>query len=220
MCRRDHSIARTVRGTVAALSMALTTLIPACSSGTSGTSTSRTINVPRDAPTIQAGVTRARPGDLVVIEPGIYHEKVLIETDRVVVRGRDRNTVIIDGEYQRESGFTVAANGVVIENLTVRRFNANGVFINGAYSPKAGQWYTNAQASCNVVEVGPHAAKDVAFSPPDFAFVELKFVPPPSGKPSSRLQAVDPLTGKTAWQIDAPTPNLGAASCMCCAGAR
>ena len=80
----------------------------------------------------------------------------------------------------------------------------------GAYSPKAGQWYTNAQASCNVVEVGPHAAKDVVFSPPDFAFVELKFVPPPSGKPSSRLQAVDPLTGKTAWQIDAPTPNLGA----------
>ena len=80
----------------------------------------------------------------------------------------------------------------------------------GAYSPKTGLWYTNAQEFCNVVEVGPTDVKDVAFSQPFFSFAELKFVPPPGGTASARLQAVDPLTGKTAWEIASPLPNLAA----------
>lgn len=79
----------------------------------------------------------------------------------------------------------------------------------GAFSPKTGLWYTNANEFCNAVKVGRQEPKDVAFSQPFFAFAELNFVPPPGGKASSRFQAVDPLTGKTAWSIDYVLPGLG-----------
>lgn len=79
----------------------------------------------------------------------------------------------------------------------------------GAFSPKTGLWYTNANEFCNAVKVGHQEPKDVAFSQPYFAFAELNFVPPPGGKASSRFEAVDPLTGKTAWSIDYELPGLG-----------
>ncbi len=79
----------------------------------------------------------------------------------------------------------------------------------GAYSPKTGLWYTNANEFCNVVKVATQDPKTVAFSQPYFSFGELDFVAPPGGKASSRLQAVDPLTGKTAWSIDYALPGLG-----------
>jgi plastocyanin len=87
------------------------------------------IRVPQDARTIQAAVDRARPGDLVLVTPGVYRESVTIETDRIVLRGLDRNTTILDGEFRLENGVkVVGANGVVVENLTARNFTANGFF--------------------------------------------------------------------------------------------
>lgn len=94
-----------------------------------------TIRVPQDRPTIQAGVEAARRGDLVLVSAGVYKEAVLIQKDGITLRGVDRNTVVLDGENKRESGVIVAANQVVVENLTAHGFNGNGVFINGGYSP-------------------------------------------------------------------------------------
>lgn len=92
-----------------------------------------TIRVPADQPTIQKAVDAAKPGDLVLISPGTYKEAVKVETDDVVIRGTDRNKVIIDGEHQRENGFIVFSNGVAIENLTARNHTSNGVFFTGDY---------------------------------------------------------------------------------------
>ncbi len=92
----------------------------------------RTIRVPRDAPTIQAGVDRARRGDLVLVSPGVYHESVTVATDGLVIRGVDRNRTILDGDFERENGFiVVGANGVAIENLTARNFTYNGFYWTG-----------------------------------------------------------------------------------------
>lgn len=77
----------------------------------------------------------AGPGDLVLIEPGIYHESVVVQTPEIVIRGVDRNTVILDGEFDddMENGVIVVADGVAIENLTVRNYRNNGLFWTGSY---------------------------------------------------------------------------------------
>jgi hypothetical protein len=38
---------------------------------------------------IQAAVNRARPGDTVLVKPGVYHQDVLIRTDRITLLGSD-----------------------------------------------------------------------------------------------------------------------------------
>jgi hypothetical protein len=94
--------------------------------------------------TIQDAVEAARPGDWILIYPGVYHEKtkrwptagVWITTPDLHIRGMDRNTVIIDGsngtaahpcpsaaaeqDFTPRDGIVVwKASGVTIQNLTV-----------------------------------------------------------------------------------------------------
>jgi hypothetical protein len=90
------------------------------------------LRVPADHPTIQEAVDEAREGDLVLIDAGTYNESVTIANEGIVVRGVDRNSVVIDGGDQLANGFDVAADGVAIENLTVRSFTQNGIIFNGA----------------------------------------------------------------------------------------
>ncbi|WP_405739152.1 right-handed parallel beta-helix repeat-containing protein [Streptomyces sp. NBC_01525] len=96
--------------------------------------TPQTIRVPQDAPTISTAVGRARPGDLVLVSPGVYHETARIPVDRVVLRGTDRNRVIIDGQGRRHNGVVVTGSGVAVENLTVRDHLLNGVLVTGMAS--------------------------------------------------------------------------------------
>ncbi|HKY13806.1 MAG TPA: right-handed parallel beta-helix repeat-containing protein [Microthrixaceae bacterium] len=95
--------------------------------------TGSTIAVPGDHETIQAAVDAAEPGDLVLVSPGVYKEEVTVETEDIVIRGTDRNEVIIDGEFLRDNAIKVFSNGVAVENLTVRNANGNGVFFTGDY---------------------------------------------------------------------------------------
>lgn len=91
-----------------------------------------TRRVPADYPTIQAAVDAADPGDLVLIEEGTYREEVTVTTPGLVIRGVDRNEVIIDGEFERGNGIRVLfADGVAVENLTVMNAAGNGVFWTG-----------------------------------------------------------------------------------------
>ncbi len=93
------------------------------------------LNVPADFATVQAGVDAAQPGDLVLIAEGTYHESVIVQTNDIVIRGVDRNTVVLDGEYaeDRPNGITVFSNGVAVENLTVTGYVGNGIFFTGDY---------------------------------------------------------------------------------------
>jgi hypothetical protein len=89
------------------------------------------LRVPGDAATIQEAVSAARPGDVVLVTAGTYHESVWINTRDVVLRGADRDRVVIDGEIRRSNGVVVTAPGVAVENLTVRNHILNGVLVTG-----------------------------------------------------------------------------------------
>ncbi len=93
--------------------------------------TGQTRNVPDDYPTIQSAVDAADPGDLILIQPGVYREEVSVTTPGLVIRGADRNRVILDGEFTRSNGFFVTADGVAIENITARNYVTNGFYWDG-----------------------------------------------------------------------------------------
>src|ERR1700730_1121656 len=94
--------------------------------------------------TVQGAVDVARPGDWILLYPGVYHEKsrqqptagVWIQKPDLHIRGLDRNRVIIDGsngtaahpcpsaatqqDFTPRDGIVVAkTSGVTIQNLTV-----------------------------------------------------------------------------------------------------
>lgn len=87
--------------------------------------------VPEQHATIQAAVDAAQPGDLILVAPGIYKEEITVTTPSLVIRGLDRNTTIVDGEFLRPNGFNVLADGVAIENITARNATLNGFFWTG-----------------------------------------------------------------------------------------
>ncbi|MFH7336068.1 nitrous oxide reductase family maturation protein NosD [Streptomyces sp. KHY 26] len=121
------------------------TLVAGCGGGGGGQDKGRrpdgahvTIRVPADAPTISAAVSLARPGDLVLVAPGVYHESVKIRTPRVTLRGASRDEVVIDGRLRQPNGVVVAAPGVAVENLTVENNTQNGVLVTGSAAAVAG----------------------------------------------------------------------------------
>jgi plastocyanin len=90
-----------------------------------------TRRVPQDYTTIQSAVDAAAPGDLILIDRGVYREEVTVTTPSLVIRGVDRNEVVIDGEFVRGNGILVLADAVAVENLTTRNALSNGVFWTG-----------------------------------------------------------------------------------------
>lgn len=87
-----------------------------------------TLRVPEDYPTISAAVKAAKPGDLISVAPGVYHETVSVPTPDLTIRGRNRNTVILDGNFTLPNGILVTANDVVLENMTARHYVGNGFY--------------------------------------------------------------------------------------------
>ncbi len=90
-----------------------------------------TRQVPKDYPDIQTAVDAANPGDLVLVDKGLYIESVFVTTPSITIRGVDRNEVILDGKFILGTGIMVGANGVAIENMTARNFTLNGFYWTG-----------------------------------------------------------------------------------------
>ena len=92
-------------------------------------------DVPGRYPSIQAAVDAARPGDLVRIAPGVYEQAVVVPPSKrdVVIRGEDRDRVVLDGDRGRRAvGILVRGGGTAVENLTVRGFGTAGVAVETA----------------------------------------------------------------------------------------
>lgn len=81
----------------------------------------KTIEVPKDFPTIQAAINAAEPGDLILVSPGSYRENVSIKKS-IELRGFGPET-ILDGSAARTRPtiWIQDATNVTIQNLTITR---------------------------------------------------------------------------------------------------
>lgn len=92
---------------------------------------------------IQAAVDAARTGDTIVVEPGTYHESVLIKKQGLTLRGTGAKTVIKPASTGTKTGNACAkagsgvcvlgtsghtVDGVSIRSLTVSGFKKNGIW--------------------------------------------------------------------------------------------
>ncbi len=108
----------------------------------SDTNENQTLLVPQYYSTIQEAVNAADSGDLILIAPGVYREAVKVDQERIVIRGQNRNEVVIDGSDELINGFEVSADSVAIENLTVKSFRQNGIVFSGALREREGEYGT------------------------------------------------------------------------------
>src|SRR5256885_16507984 len=76
-----------------------------------GAGSSRVIRVPVDAPSIQAAVDAAQPGDLILVEKGTYPGGVIVPsgTHDITIRGVDRNDVVSAGHAQQVNATAICA---------------------------------------------------------------------------------------------------------------
>src|SRR5919202_7047574 len=89
--------------------------------------------VPQDAPSVQAGVNAAAPGDTVLVDRGTYPGGVVVPKSKpnLTIRGVDRNAVVFDGADARDDAIDVRADGVTLQNLSAHDFRKNAFYWDG-----------------------------------------------------------------------------------------
>ena len=120
----------TLAGAAAAFAFSLLLL---SASSTASRLSNSVLRVPQDAPTIQAAVDAATPGDLILVDRGTYPGGVVVPPSKsnITIRGVDRNTVVLDGGDTQDNGIVVHADGVTLQNLSAHNFRQNGFYWEG-----------------------------------------------------------------------------------------
>ena len=84
--------------------------------------------MPQDAATIAEAISRADPGDTILVDRGTYPGGYVVPRDKydITIKGVDRNAVALDGDDTRRTGVVVHADGVSILNLSAHNFPIDG----------------------------------------------------------------------------------------------
>jgi nitrous oxidase accessory protein len=101
-------------------------------------SSSTTITVPDDYPTIESAITNANDGDIIFVKKGTYVENPVINKS-VSLIGEDRDTTVIDVT----AGLRVESNSVTITGFTISD-GWRGISLSGNQCVISGNRITNA----------------------------------------------------------------------------
>lgn len=93
-----------------------------------GTVTGKIFEV-KEGNSIQEAVGKAKPGDLIRIFPGVYHETVYIDKDNISLQGVIENSEwpILDGQKAMNDAILYSGNSVLIENIKITNYKGNGI---------------------------------------------------------------------------------------------
>lgn len=126
-----------------AVTLAVALIAAACGDDTTAPPRDLAISADRFGPpdvvvasgtSIQAAVDAAEPGDIIHIEPGIYSEGVVVAKRGLRLIGLgDPGAVVIENPGALDNGITVtdAGDRFTLDNVTIRGFEENGVFLVG-----------------------------------------------------------------------------------------
>ncbi|MGD9723989.1 MAG: parallel beta-helix domain-containing protein [Pirellulales bacterium] len=126
----DGNLRRPADPTAARLAAAGSTKVGAWSHASSVAATFRV----RPGQTIQSAVDRCRPGDRVEIEPGVYRESVVVDTDGITLAGLERagERPTLDGGGTLADAVQGSASDLTVEGLAIRNYVGNGIMVNKA----------------------------------------------------------------------------------------
>ena len=81
----------------------------------------RELHVPQDYRTIQEAIDAARPGDVILVEPGTYVENLRIDVRELAIRGTDPDAskVVIRAKFPEEPVVLIRERDVRLSNLTL-----------------------------------------------------------------------------------------------------
>lgn len=83
----------------------------------------------KEGQSIQEAVGKAKPGDMILVYPGIYRETVYIDKDNITLSGVIRNAEwpTLEGDKKLNDAILYSGNGITIENFRIQNYKGNGV---------------------------------------------------------------------------------------------
>jgi parallel beta-helix repeat protein len=87
----------------------------------------------RSGDSIAAALEQAKPGSVVEVEPGIYHEALVVDTPNVTLRGivRGPERPVLDGRGTLNDGVIASGSPFTMTGFAVRHYKGNGVSTQG-----------------------------------------------------------------------------------------
>jgi len=108
---------------------AMEIVLSGSSTNVAGSSAGFEVVVVEEGQSIQAAVTAAKPGTIIRVMPGTYHETIYIDKDDIRLYGviQESRRAILDGQGTLNDAILYSGNNIVIEGFLITKYKGNGI---------------------------------------------------------------------------------------------